>query len=342
MATITKIENKKGITYRAQIRKFEKGRIIHSEARTFSKRVMAERWGERREQELAEPGALERIKGSSLTVEMLIARYVAEFAGDAGRTKLKDLEALKRYEFALLPIDQLTSEVLIDHARERLKSVKPQTLLNDFVWLKAVYDAAYPAWKIKIDSREIVAAKNFCAANNMVHKSEERERRPTEKELKVLDEHFASRDGRAEIPMQDIMWFAIESSRRQSEITNLLRSDNNPEHRTGMVRNIKHPRKKGLNKKFKYTEKAWEIMQRQPVTGDRIFPYNPRSISAAFTRACHLLGIEDLHFHDMRHEATSRLFESKKYTIPEVQLFTLHESWAVLARYVNLRHEDLD
>jgi len=33
------------------------------------------------------------------------------------------------------------------------------------------------------------------------------------------------------------------------------------------------------------------------------------SISRAFARACRRAGIEDLRFHDLRHEATSRLFE---------------------------------
>lgn len=340
MATITTIKGKKGASYRAQIRKFEKGVIIYSEARTFPKKVLAERWGAKREQELLEPGALDRLKSSGITVDDLIARYILEFTAGAGRTKLKDLESLRQYDFARLPIDRLTSETLIQHAQERLKTIKPQTLLNDFVWLKAVYDSAYPAWKINVDSREIVAAKSFCAANGMIHRSEERERRPSADEIKALDEYFSSRDGRASIPMREIMWFAIESARRQTEITELLHSDNVPAHRTGIVRNIKHPRKKGLNKKFKYTEKAWAIVQRQPVTGDRIFPYNPRSIGAAFTRACHLLGIEDLHFHDLRREATSRLFEAG-YSIQQVQMFTLHEDWKILSRYTNLRPEDL-
>jgi hypothetical protein len=33
------------------------------------------------------------------------------------------------------------------------------------------------------------------------------------------------------------------------------------------------------------------------------FPYDPKSVGAAFTRACHILGIQDLRFHDLRHEA---------------------------------------
>lgn len=40
-----------------------------------------------------------------------------------------------------------------------------------------------------------------------------------------------------------------------------------------------------------------------------IFPYNPNSVGTAFTRACAKLQIEDLCFHDLRHETTSRLFE---------------------------------
>ena len=43
---------------------------------------------------------------------------------------------------------------------------------------------------------------------------------------------------------------------------------------------------------------------------DRIFPFEPKTIGSAFTRACRILEIEDLHFHDLRHEATSRLFEA--------------------------------
>ncbi len=62
-----------------------------------------------------------------------------------------------------------------------------------------------------------------------------------------------------------------------------------------------------------------EIIKRQPRAEGQefVFPYNPRSVGAAFTRACKVLEIADLHFHDLRHEATSRLFE-RGYSIQEV------------------------
>ncbi len=71
-----------------------------------------------------------------------------------------------------------------------------------------------------------------------------------------------------------------------------------------------------------------------------MFPFEPKTIGAAFTRAVRYLGIDDLRFHDLRHEATSRLFE-RGYSIQEVAQFTLHESWATLKRYTHLRPQDV-
>jgi hypothetical protein len=54
----------------------------------------------------------------------------------------------------------------------------------------------------------------------------------------------------------------------------------------------------------------------------------------------YLLCIHDFLFHDLRHEATSRLFE-RGYQIHEVAQFTLHDSWSELKRYTNLKPENL-
>src|SRR5690625_3633018 len=137
--------------------------------------------------------------------------------------------------------------------------------------------------------------------------------------------------------MADIVLFALHSARRQGEITRLQWDDLDERTRTGLVRDVKHPtRKKGNHKRCKFTPEAWEIIQRQPKGDALIFPYQAKTISAYFTRAVAILEIDDLRFHDLRHEATSRLFE-RGYSIQEVQQFTLHESWAMLSRYTHLR-----
>lgn len=77
------------------------------------------------------------------------------------------------------------------------------------------------------------------------------------------------------------------------------------------------------------------IINTLPVTDERILPYNAESVSAAFQRACNRLGIVDLHFHDLRHEGITRLFESG-LSIEEVAMISGHRSWAMLRRYTHL------
>jgi integrase len=66
-------------------------------------------------------------------------------------------------------------------------------------------------------------------------------------------------------------------------------------------------------------------------------PYSTDAISAAFARACKILGIEDLRFHDLRREGISRLFEVDR-TIPQVAAVSGHRSWTSLKRYTHIRH----
>jgi Phage integrase family len=166
----------------------------------------------------------------------------------------------------------------------------------------------------------------------LIGKARKRSRRPTADELARLRHHFDSRDRRAKIPMRPIIDFAIASARREAEICRLEWLDNDAETRTGIVRDAKHPTaREGNHRRFRCPPEAWAIVEAQPRTSPYVFPYDPKSVGSAFTRACQLLGIKDLHFHDLSHEATSRLFE-RGYQIHEAAQFTLHDSWNELKR----------
>ena len=71
-----------------------------------------------------------------------------------------------------------------------------------------------------------------------------------------------------------------------------------------------------------------------------LFTYTPRGLSGAFLKLCRKTDIDDLHFHDLRHEATSRLFE-KGLNPVEVATITGHKDTKMLMRYTHLRAEDL-
>ena len=72
----------------------------------------------------------------------------------------------------------------------------------------------------------------------------------------------------------------------------------------------------------------------------RVWSMRPDSITQVFERVCEAASIEGLTFPDLRHEATSRLFE-KGLNPMEVAAITGHKTLQMLKRYTHLRAEDL-
>jgi len=139
------------------------------------------------------------------------------------------------------------------------------------------------------------------------------------------------------IPWSDLILFAIHSSRRQAEICNIRWDDLSEAGHTVLVRGIKHPTDRHRDVRLKLTPRAWEIIQRQPRVDERVFPYLANGISGQFRKMCKRLGIKDLRFHDLRHEAISRLFEYS-LTAAEVKQYTGHMSFTALAGYEHIEH----
>jgi integrase len=171
----------------------------------------------------------------------------------------------------------------------------------------------------------------------LVGKGHERDRRPTEDEIDALVGFFRSNDHQI-IPVDRIMRFAIATAMRQDEISRVDWSDVDAGKRTLLIRDRKDPRQKqGNHQTIPLLSVsgygAWEIQEEQQrgtgAKNGRVFPYNRRSVGTAFRRGCKKLGIEDLHFHDLRHDGTSRLFEVG-FSIEQVALVTGHKDWKML------------
>lgn len=127
------------------------------------------------------------------------------------------------------------------------------------------------------------------------------------------------------------------STRRQDEITRVEWKGLDKVHSRVFIKDMKHPGDKAGNDVWcDLPDHALNIALAMPKTSERVFPYDSRSISAAFTRACKVLAIEDLRFHDLRHEGVTRLFEIGE-TIPQVAAVSGHRSWASLQRYTHIK-----
>jgi integrase len=334
MGTIIPRKRKDGtVGYTAQIVVKRGGAIAHREAQTFDRKQAARHWLFRRETELREPGALEKAPDPPLAD--VIDRYITESRRKIGRTKAQVLRTIKTHRIASLPCSKITSTDVVAFAQSL--PVQPQTVHNYLSHLAAVFAVAKPAWGYPLNRQAIKDAMVVTKRLGVTSKSRSRDRRPTLAELDRLMQHFGTVKARRPLsaPMQKIVIFALFSTRRLEEITR-IRWDDYDENRV-LVRDMKHPGdKQGNDTWCELPPPASAIIESMPKAAKEIFPYSTDAIGAAFTRACKVLGIDDLVLHDMRHEGISRLFEMGR-TIPQVASVSGHRSWQSLKRYTHLR-----
>ena len=340
MGTIRERPKKDGkISYTAQIIIKRKGHKPHREAQTFGRRGAAVAWLRNREAELKAPGGIDRAKVKGMTVGDAIDHYVDQSVKDIGRTKAQVLKAIKSYDLGKIEAGDVRSEDVVTFARELSETgMKPQTVQNYLSHLSAVFAIARPAWGIPLDQQAMKDAFAVAKRLGLTSKSEKRDRRPTMGELDRLMVHFGERQRRSPdaAPMQSIIGYALFSTRRLGEIMRIEGKEYDPGASRQLVRDMKHPGQKAGNDQWIDVPSEASLFMPTPVPPGRIFPYTEEAIGAAFTRACKLLEIEDLHFHDLRHEGISRLFEMG-WTIPRVATVSGHRSWQSLQRYAHLR-----
>lgn len=337
MGTIVARQRKNKTTaYMAKIVIRREGKVVHRETETFDRRAVAAAWIARRESELAEPGALDRREGNDATLADAIDKYVKSHT-EIGRTKAQVLRTLKDHDIAARACSQITSADLVELAADLGKTRKPQTVGNYMSHLQAVFAVANDAWGMPLDEAQMGKAMKASRRLGAVRKSSRRDRRPTLGEIDKLMQHFLDIWTRrpSSVPMHRVMAFALFSTRRLEEITRIRRADY--EHDRVLVRDMKHPGQKiGNDVWVTLPDPAPAIIDAMPDDTDLLFPFTTDAIGAAFTRACQFLDIEDLHFHDLRHEGVSRLFEMG-WDIPRAAQVSGHRSWLSLQRYTHVR-----
>lgn len=284
---------------------------------------------------------MEAIKSERPTLRQAIEQYVKESRKEIGRTKAQVLETIKTFDIEDKACEDITSIDLFDFAKELGTTRQPQTVANYISHLGAVYAIARPAWGFPLDEQRMRDAMTVAVRMVVTSKSRQRDRRPTLDELEKLMLHFQERIERRprSAPMTDLIAFPIFSTRRQEEITRITWTDLDVPNKRVLVRDMKNPGNKiGNDICCDLPERALTVIQRQPRRNDddRIFPYTTDAISSSFTRACLLLDIGDLHFHDLRHDVVSCLFELG-WNIPHVAAVSGHRSWTSLKRYTHIK-----
>lgn len=331
MASIIAVKGK----WRAQVRR--KGQPVYT--RTFDTKAAAERWARQLEADMDrgnQPAPGKKV----LLVSELIAAYRKL------REQARPISDSSTEHYTLLHLERhlgkrdaqrLTPQDLVGYCGARKdEGAGAYTCNMDISKLGTVL--RYAALASKVTLPDVVGqARPLLTHLGLIGGGGKRERRPTEDELQRLVEYLEREHGAL---YADVVRFAVLTAMRRGEITRLRWEDVDAAKKLVLVRDRKHPRKKvGNNEWIPLLGDAWAIVQRQ-AKGELIFPVHEQTLSKYFRWACQALSIPDLHFHDLRHEGTSRLFE-QGYEVQQVALVTGHKDWRHLKRYTNLKPEDL-
>jgi integrase len=123
--------------------------------------------------------------------------------------------------------------------------------------------------------------------------------------------------------------FACETGLRLEELTEIEWGTVRVDERVVYV----PPSKNGDERWALLTVRAVELLGELPRVADRVFPVNKGSIGTEFRDGCKVLGIKNLHFHDSRHEACTRL--ARFLSVMELAAVIGHRDLRSLLTYYN-------
>ncbi len=328
---------KRGDVWQAVIKR----KNLPSVQKTFSLKGQAETWGYSTQVAIANGSWIDPRESRSMLISDILDLYKADIEKFEvmDKSKAHKLDMVRRY-FGHIVVHELQANEIMNFAAERSKTVKPSTLGKNLYFFKQAIVNAELLHGLKLVERPIDNAIKILTDRKIIAQSEERDRRLEGNEWERLMDEAGTHWIR---PMLEI---AVESGMRQGEIHALEWKNINFKKSTiGLWRK----NRKAVGGKKWHVIPMWkgvrEVLLRlsnESRKGSTVFCVKrASSISDKFARMCTKLGIVDLRFHDLRHEAISRMFEVRKMPVEQVRLVSGHSSLDQLSRYVNLRAEDL-
>ncbi len=347
MGTITRKENKYGaVKYIVQHRITG----LPSECRQFDDEHLAKEYHVKREAEL-------RLQLTSMHRGYKVKDFMDLCFADVMREYLRlNIKKHKNGIHMFLPfVEKLTIQEL---TRAKIKELIP-IILNTTTYQKLPYKAgtigkmftcSTAVWNWKLEQMNLpdmpspfkqeyisqVAGPLDCP----------RDRRLAPREEMLLRDRLARVEKHGEWML--ILDLALETAARQQEL--VLATWSEFDLQAGVWTMPKEHTKAKKSRVMPLSRKAMELLRehaiknRHPEPHERVFMFlqDTGTVSAVFRKMVRQAGIEDFHFHDLRHEAISRIvLYRRQMTIYEIMKMVGHSSLEMLNRYANLRGDEL-
>ena len=319
-----------------------------TQTKTFESKKEAEGWATIIESEMVRGVFIPRAEAERTTLGAALERYLIEVTPSKKGHSQEErrIDAWIKLPLARRSLASITSTDFAKFRDERLKSVSASTVTKDLALISHLFTIAIKEWQLPLQNPIQNIRKPKLPRG--------RNRRLTPEEGLYL--HRACRQSKARA-IETIFILAVETAMRRGEILGM------PWRHVDLNKQIVflEDTKNGDSRTVPLSTRAVQALREWPRSFDgRVFPQYShvdsfkkawknavKAAKAAYFEDCAKQGITpdasfltDLRFHDLRHEATSRLAD-KLTNILELAAVTGHKDLRMLKRYYHPRAEDL-
>jgi integrase len=305
--------------------------------KTFQKLSDAREWARHQERQI-DRGELgpDRKVLATLLLSSLVERYRDEIVPTKKGADVETiiLNAFLKHSICKKRLSELTTADFVAYRDERLKSISGKSLKRQLSPISNMFEVARLHWNIPLQQNPLTELSLKASDNK-------RERRLRAGELDRLVEAAGKTRNPFILP---VIRFALETAMRRGEILNLRVRDVDIERCTATIRESKNGYSRTIplsSLAVALLETTIAVMSDDAKAGnERLFPITPIALRLAWDRLTKRAKIDDLNFHDLRHEAISRFFELG-LTVPEVASISGHRDLRMLFRYAHATHASI-
>jgi len=342
------------------------------QTRTFNTQLEAKTWATMIEREMDAGVFVSRSEAEATSFASALELYAKEVTCKkrSSASELSRIQAMQRHSLALRSLASIRGSDMATYRDVRLKEgLAPSTVRRELALISHVFTIARKEWRMESLTNPVELIRQPSV-------DDARERRILSADVwklkngklvcEHLDELAMINQYSRSVELPKIVTFAVETAMRRSEITGLQRTNVDLNKRVALLPLTKNGSARGIPLSSTAVEVLKSLAEQE---NGRCFKSRPDTITKAFAdavsgaRLAYLEGLRlhlkqkklsqekidlriredlflfDLRFHDLRHEATSRLAEI--FPLHELTKITGHQDTRMLMRYYHPRTEDL-
>lgn len=317
MASITK----KNDRYHVRVRR----QGMKAQCRSFVYKEDALRWARETERSI-ETGLYTEC---DLRLGDLLSRYRQEITPQKRSVSQETyrIKAIERHPIAQMKARDIRPVHISEFRDERLAAVSGSAVIKDINVLSHVFKVAQQDWGFESLQNPVLRVRK-------PKHNRPRDRRLTGDELRKL---FDAAKASENPYLHPLITIAIETGMRKGELLGLRWERVHLSESFAELPITKN----GECRDVPLSSAAKDVLRSLPRRIDgAVFPIHLEALKGLWKRALKRAEIEDLHFHDLRHEAASRLFE-QGLNVMEVAAIIGHKDLRMLKRYTHLNASKL-